>query len=225
MALASSFASGLEVGIRDFTGFDINPLAVLICKVKFTQLNLRDLELAVKSLRESIYSLMANPYAVNSVKIERFANFEYWFSEKIALELQLIKNEIGKFDQEEIKNMMLTALSLTVRECSYVRNNEFKLYRMKEEAMLVFNPDVLAVFFKNIDSCVRTYEKFYYQKLQDASFDINNCTFQVNGEGYDVVLTSPPMEIAGQRWLMVNFLYLLMNVFSEMTAQENWIKG
>ena len=30
----SSFVAGLEVGLNDFTGYDINPLALLICQAR-----------------------------------------------------------------------------------------------------------------------------------------------------------------------------------------------
>jgi len=36
----SSFASGLECGLTEMHGFDINPLAVLISKVRFTKVSI-----------------------------------------------------------------------------------------------------------------------------------------------------------------------------------------
>jgi ribosomal protein L11 methylase PrmA len=35
----SSFICGIECGISEMSGFDINPLAILISKVKYTVLN------------------------------------------------------------------------------------------------------------------------------------------------------------------------------------------
>jgi ribosomal protein L11 methylase PrmA len=39
----SSFASGLECGLTEMHGFDINPLAVLISKVRFTKVSINKL--------------------------------------------------------------------------------------------------------------------------------------------------------------------------------------
>lgn len=40
----SSFASATELGISDLTGYDLNPLAILISSVKFTKINLLELD-------------------------------------------------------------------------------------------------------------------------------------------------------------------------------------
>ena len=49
----SSFTVGLDVGIKEMNGFDLNPLAVLISKVKFTELD-------VEKLKEVLINSKAN---------------------------------------------------------------------------------------------------------------------------------------------------------------------
>ncbi|MFM7577330.1 MAG: hypothetical protein ACKO5Q_10390, partial [Microcystaceae cyanobacterium] len=51
----SSFASGLDCGITEMYGFDLNPLAVLITKVKFTRIFIEELTATVQTLREQIF--------------------------------------------------------------------------------------------------------------------------------------------------------------------------
>jgi ribosomal protein L11 methylase PrmA len=51
----SSFACGLECGINKMHGFDINPLAVLIAKAKFTKVNNNEIDNAYQELRNNIF--------------------------------------------------------------------------------------------------------------------------------------------------------------------------
>jgi len=47
---------------------------------------------------------------------------------------------------KKLKSYFFVPFSETARECSCMRNNEFKLYRMKPEEIDNFNPDVLNFF-------------------------------------------------------------------------------
>ncbi len=188
----SSFASGIEVGIKDFTGFDLNPLAVLICEARFTKLNLLKLEEAIASLHKDLDVLRKQPQAFGKVEIEKFNNFDYWFDLEAAETLQIIKNRIMKFKEKDVLNFLFIALSSTMRECSYVKNNEFKLYRIKLDSLLFFSPDVIGVFFNKLESILSIYKQYYHEKLGNLKVNIKQQSFQASNETYDVVLTSPP---------------------------------
>ena len=56
----SSFASALECGLTDLYGFDINPLAVLISKVKFTKISINQLLEAKKNFRNNVFEFLKN---------------------------------------------------------------------------------------------------------------------------------------------------------------------
>ena len=51
----SSFASGLECGITEMFGFDINPLAVLISRAKYTKLSLEKITDIKIQLRNQVF--------------------------------------------------------------------------------------------------------------------------------------------------------------------------
>ena len=166
----SSFASALECGLTDLYGFDINPLAVLISKVKFTKISINQL-----------------------LKTSNITNIEFWFSQQVIENLNLLKHFIYEIKNENIRNFFLVPFSETVRECSYTRNNEFKLYRMKSEDVLNFNPDVVGVYFKKLENTLFNYLNFYFPKLEKGvSVDIQYSKFQPTKNHFDVVLTSPP---------------------------------
>jgi len=86
----------------------------------------------------------------------------------------------------------LVPFSETIRECSYTRNGEFKLYRMKPEDILNFNPDVFGVYFDKLNNVISIYEQYYYPKLTDAKITIDYSKFAKKDAYYDIVLTSPP---------------------------------
>ncbi|MGB9597073.1 MAG: hypothetical protein ACPL7B_12400 [Candidatus Poribacteria bacterium] len=51
----SSFVVGLEYGLNEMYGFDINPLAVLISKAKFTKADINKTKETYQKLKENVY--------------------------------------------------------------------------------------------------------------------------------------------------------------------------
>jgi hypothetical protein len=189
----SSFSSGLECGIKEMYGCDINPLAVLLSKVKFTKIETDKLLKTRKALRNSLYDFIKNEQDIENLPRPQITNINFWFSKEVIKNLAVIKYFIDKIKSKNIRDFFLLSFSETVRECSYTRNNEFKLFRMKSEELLAFNPDVINVYFKKFDTAFAYYKDFYLPKLEDTtSVEINHCQFNPNGKTFDVALTSPP---------------------------------
>jgi 16S rRNA G966 N2-methylase RsmD len=186
----SSFASGLECGLNEMYGFDINPLAVLISKVKFTKLSITKLEDTQIKLTDDINNFS---HDISTLEQPKITNIDYWFSKEVITNLTVIKHFIDKISDEIVRNFFLIPFSETVRECSYTRNNEFKLYRMKLEDLSHFKPDVYDHFFKKLSNTIFLYSSFYLPKLHDnLKVDVQYSKFQPQDNFFDVVLTSPP---------------------------------
>ena len=189
----SSFASGLECGLTEMHGFDINPLAVLISKVKFTKVSLNELIETKRVLRNNIYEFLRDEKNIETLKRPKITNIDFWFSNGVIDNLMVIKYFIEKIENENIQNFFLIPFSETVRECSYTRNNEFKLFRMKSEDLLHFNPDVIGVYLKKLEDAIFLYSNFYFPKLdKKVNINVQYSIFQPKDEYFDVVLTSPP---------------------------------
>jgi 16S rRNA G966 N2-methylase RsmD len=189
----SSFASGLECGLTEMYGFDINPLAVLISKAKFTKISINDLVETRKVFRNNLYDFLKNEDNIKSLPQPLITNIDFWFSKEVIDNLTVIKHFISKIENQNIRNFFLIPFSETVRECSYTRNNEFKLFRMKEKDLLNFNPDAIGVYFKKLDDITTLYQYFYLPKLKkELQIDVQYSKFQPQNEFFDVVLTSPP---------------------------------
>jgi hypothetical protein len=189
----SSFLSGLECGIKEMYGYDINPLAALLSKVKFTKIKIAQVLESRKEFRNSLFDFIKNERDIKSLPRPTITNIDFWFSKEVADNLTVIKFFIDKIQNKNIRDFFLLPFSETVRECSYARNNEFKLFRMKSEEILNFNPDVISMYFKKFDTAFEYYKNFYLPKLEgNISVEINHSQFIPNGKTFDVVLTSPP---------------------------------
>jgi hypothetical protein len=189
----SSFASGLESGITQMYGFDINPLAILISKAKFTKISLDALTDAKLKLRDAVFEFAMKEQNLATLPLPNITNIDFWYSKEVLMNINIIRHFIYQINDKNIINFLLVPFSETVRECSYTRNNEFKLFKMKSEDILKFNPDVFGVFFKKLNDAIFNYSNFYLPKLtDDIIIDVQYSKFQFAEDIFDVVLTSPP---------------------------------
>lgn len=188
----SSFVAGLDLGLSEMYGFDINPLAVLISKAKFTKVDLLSLKIYHRELKDKIHQFIEKEEIINNIETPNFYNIGFWFSKKVLKKLSVIKYFLNTIEDKDIKRIFLIPFSETIRECSYTRNNEFKLYKMKSEDILNFNPNVFDVYFKKLNKVIGLYEAYYVPRLTFAKINIDYDVFRSHNNYYDVVLTSPP---------------------------------
>ena len=189
----SSFASALECGLTEMYGFDINPLAVLISRVKFTKIDLEALQITKQQLREQIDEYLKKENFLEKFPLPKITNINFWFSQEVINKLNLLRYFINQISDKNLYDFFLIPFSETVRECSYTRNNEFKLYKMKAADILKFNPDVLGVYFKRLNDVINIYETIYLPKLtENTQINVNYSQFDYAEDSFDLVLTSPP---------------------------------
>jgi hypothetical protein len=187
----SSFTIGLDRGLQEMYGFDINPLAVLISRTKFTKVNIEKVKLLKQRLRKRVYEFVKDEDNFKNLLIPSYYNIDFWFSKPVLQNLSVLKYFIDKIEID-IRRLFLVPLSESIRECSYTRNNEFKLYRIKPEELLQFNPDVFSVYFDKLNKVIDIYEKYYLPKINGAKIEISYKKFPKKENEFDVVLTSPP---------------------------------
>lgn len=188
----SSFSSGLECGINFIYGYDINPLAALISNVKFTKISINLLASTRKIFEEKILNFNIKNEVLIFEK-PSVTNIDFWFSEEIIYKLQILKYFINEINNPKIKNFFLIPFSETVRDCSYTRKNEFKLYKMKQDEIFKFSPNVFDIYLEKLNKLILVYKNFYLPKLiGNVNIKIECSKLLVKKDFYDVVLTSPP---------------------------------
>ena len=183
----SSALAGAVSGFSEFYGFDINPLAVLIAKARYTKLNIKKLLNYRKTLECAVY------HEEENILPPPITNIDFWFSKRAIKDLSIIRNSIlEEVDNQKYQFLFWLAFSETVRFVSYTRNGEFKLYRMSEEKRRLFRPDVFELYFKNLDKVLNTYIEIYLPLLKKQKFHFYSKKFMYEKNKYDAVLTSPP---------------------------------
>jgi DNA modification methylase len=171
---------------RNFIGYDINPLAVLISRVRTTPIN-------TESLLKTLENILTN-YRNKEPQFVEFHNIHYWFEDKVIEDLSKLRQTLNELEDIHLKNFFNVVFSETVRRVSRTDFNEFKLLRKKSGNN---NSDVLKVFqevsIKNIGLLTSFYTKFPPKKvtltLQEKNI-INDISLEDNS--IDLVITSPP---------------------------------
>lgn len=188
----SSFIAGLDQGVQEMFGFDINPLAILISQARFTHINMDEARQTKMSLRNDVFEFVKDEERLKDLPLPQYFNVNFWFSPNVLQQLTVLRHFLQAIENEAIRRLFWVAFSETLRECSLTRNDEFKLYRMKAEDALRFNPDALGVFFEKLNRVLDIYEHCYLPKLNGAKIAVDYKEFPKKENYFDVVLTSPP---------------------------------
>jgi DNA modification methylase len=170
-------------GIASF-GFDINPLALLIAKVKTAKYNNAKLNKEFLSLQELIKKN-------KNTDIPDIYNIDFWYKENAKYELGLIRYVL-KNNNFEYKDFFLVCFGFIARNQSNTRNGEFKKYRMKDEKVQLFLPTVIEKFFEHIKMMIDIFEEHNNLISKPKLFLTNSEDIFPNSINFDLVVTSPP---------------------------------
>ena len=133
------------------------------------------------------------------INIPSFKNIGYWFKPRVILLLQIIKDEINKIEDKDIRDFAFVAFSESIRLVSNRRNGEFKMFRMPTAKVAKFTPEVIKEFstilWRNIEKM-----NSFVEACSDTGTDSKVTIFQNNAtvlqdvpnESIDLVITSPP---------------------------------
>jgi len=170
---------------RDFIGYDINPLAVLIAKVRITPIPSSTLLEELRFIERSYEEM--TPEAVH------FPNINYWFDEEVIAALSKLRNCIFSLQDEDCRDFFKVAFSQTVRKASRADYNEFKLLRRKKNGSL---PNVLNLFktisLYNIGLMSELCRQVPSPKPRLLLEAKNILDVDIEPESVDLVITSPP---------------------------------
>lgn len=176
---------------RNAYGIELNPLGVLIARVKNTPIKPELLYKTYISLVSDI-----NKYRPKKEEHPNFFNIDFWFKENVIYELTKIKKCIKDIKNKNIREFFQVVFSETVRYVSNTRNGEFKLFRIKKEKLKDYNPDVVSVFRKKAENSIERMKEFYDDVDNSTSVNIiqgdSTKRYNVKDESIDCIVTSPP---------------------------------
>lgn len=187
----------VEASLRgiDSVGTDINPLARMMTVAKTTHFDVEQIERYLSQI-----ALLSFNYDEKEVKDRDFShisNYTFWYSEDVLLKLSYLSQQIENYD-EKVRLFFNVALSEVVREVSFTRNGEFKRFRMKEEKIKDFHPDVFSLFESKLNRNIIGL-KSYNETAPNCTTRV--CDFNTVGgipdeeladESVDMIVTSPP---------------------------------
>lgn len=177
-------------------GTDLNPLARLMGTVKSTHYDEHELQKELSEIQADL--IFYNENLVNDRDFDRISNYTFWYSEANLLKLSYLQQLINSHCSDLNKDFFLLALSEVVREVSFTRNGEFKRYRMKEESISKFNPDVFGLFERKVLRNLSGLKQFNRDAHSAKAFVYGfNSTVGIPEEilapgTVDMVVTSPP---------------------------------
>lgn len=178
-------------------GIDINPLAILISKVKTNPIKSEILSNEYKKLLSKCVEGL-NEIRLENKEIETpdFFNIDFWFKSYVIKELTVIKNSIELIEDQKIKNFFYVAFSETVRNVSNTRNSEYKLYRMNQEMLSKHKPDVLVNFKTKAKSNIEKMGKYVIESNKNCNVKIlsedSRHKTSIPDQAVDLIVTSPP---------------------------------
>jgi DNA modification methylase len=187
----------MKLGL-DFTGHDINPLAILFCKAKKGPFQDDVLE-------DKIERLVANIYADRKSSIEtNLPNIDKWFNSDVAKALSKIRRAIRRERALWARRYFWMALAETVRLTCNARTSTYKLHIRPQEEILKRNISAIKIFttlvYKNLEKFrehknILTEKKVLdhlYRYKGNIKLALKNVAYYKPNKRFDLLVTSPP---------------------------------
>ncbi|MCX6778204.1 MAG: DNA methyltransferase [Candidatus Micrarchaeota archaeon] len=185
---------------RRAIGTDLNPLAILLSKVKTTPIESNYLKNRVSDFLEKLNSRFNQLDGVNkrkSLSKPDFTNIDFWFKPQVIVELAIIRELIFNVGDKTVQEFLLVPFSATVRKVSNTRPGEFKLYRYSPTLLEKHNPNVLKIFkeeLRNSMVCLMDFNRATGLKCDCNAYKVDaRYTENIIPNGsVDLIVTSPP---------------------------------
>jgi len=197
MGSATSLVTAMKYGFNLY-GQDINPLSVLISKVKTGPYCNDQLESELSLVFDEIKQDKSNRTDIN------FTNIDKWFNIRVKTDLSKIRRAILKLDNLNIRRFLWVSFAETIRLTSNDRTSTFKLHARPIDEIKKRNVFPIQVFkelvLRNLND-LKNYKKILDESglIEDGyykrSVEINwgDTTKPVKSDNkFEVMFTSPP---------------------------------
>ena len=206
---------------RNAIGLDINPLALLIAKVKATPISPKKLDKEAASLlkmvEDNFIRLKTNKIKIKIPSEKNFPNLTYWFKDYVIKELALLRQCIEEIPDNVFRDFAKVCFSLTVRRVSNIYDpGDTFIKRLPPSKLEKYRPDVLRTFKKCLRESIISMKAFSRACYNDVETDVifgDARELPFPDESIDLIVTSPPYgeernTISYTRWSKLCALWL-----------------
>jgi site-specific DNA-methyltransferase (cytosine-N4-specific) len=126
-------------------GCDINPLAVLISRVKTTRL---PYDVTVQDYTRILNEALAN----HDVDVDDIPDLiRYWYTPKSLAPLYALRSAINRTANPQVRELFQVVLSATARDVMLTYRGEIRLRKLQGKDLEKFQPDVFSAFRKRAE--------------------------------------------------------------------------
>ena len=198
MGSGTSLLSCMEIG-ADIYGQDINPLAVLLSKVKTHLFDINGLSSSFEDLRDRISNDKENSIDVS------FPNIDKWFKKNIQFSLSKIRRAIKAESNELYRDFFWINMAEAIRIGSNDRTSTFKLHQRTTDDIQSRNIDIISEFIKFTQRAINDIKKFREKLINKGSLIGNSYVGNIetiwgnsqesihsNEKYFNLLVSSPP---------------------------------
>ena len=189
----TTLAAGLANNLNCY-GTDINPLAVLLSRVRVTPVS--GIENIIKNVIEA-----ASEDTSETIEVE-FNNLWKWFDFPLAVDLSRIRRAIVQQSDKSARRFLWISLAETIRLCSNDRTSTYKLHMRPEEEIEKRAPKAIEVFGSISSNNFRKLHDFHAECPYLQDYPVHTAMVQ-HGDSrkagnlrglapFDLLVTSPP---------------------------------
>lgn len=181
-----TLVEGASLGLTPI-GFDINPLANLMTRVKLQGINKDKISSSNSKMRKLIC------YSNHEFPIHDFNNINKWFRNDIIRSLSQIKYAIQNEKCKNIRQYYWVCLIDIIKKYSNTRSSTFKLHMKVEEDINSLKNNVIEEFLESIELNFAYIPN--YSRSNKINLSIGDTKELLLGQGkgtVDLICTSPP---------------------------------
>lgn len=153
----TSLVIGNKLGL-DVQGIDINPLAILITRVKLEGVPIGIIRQSIAQLKMYITLFLGNTPSFE------FQNIYKWFREDVISDLSIMRNAIQQEKHAQIRRFFWVCFADTVRKYCNSRSTTFKLHVKEPEKIKNMENDCIEFFVNRVSTI---YNKFISLESSD----------------------------------------------------------
>ena len=193
--LVEGMLKGLNI-----VGIDVNPLAILLCKVKTTILD-------PVTLEEKRIQLINRITAINEIKLHQFNGIDKWFTEKAISDLSKLRQSIIAEESIEHRRFFWATFCEVVRIVSNSRDCTYKLHIKEQADIDNYDKDAIDLFKSTLQYNSDKYNEFYAELKKRGHLKRDGLSYKGkvkvvlsdsiqylnhSKQKYSLIFTSPP---------------------------------